>query len=189
MGLDRTQRLFIALPVPDAVRNSLLEQRRHWQRRFDYARWTHPEDWHVTLHFIGGTDPSLIPAIVRAMEGAAADVPPFPMALGGFGTFGPAGRPAVLHIVPAEPVEPLRALHAALGPALAEAIGFTPDARPYRPHLTLARKYAGQQPWDKALLAEAPPAVSWTADEICLYRSRLGRSPMYEVIHRTRLRR
>jgi len=179
-----SQRLFIGLGVPDDVRKRLLERLDGWRARFPFSRWAHPADWHITLHFIGETDADRVPAIVRALDESAAAARPFDIRLRGLGTFGPPARPAVLHVLPEGRHEPLRALHASLGAALGRAIGFKPDDRPYRPHLTLARKYAGEAPWDPALAAAETFAASWTARDVCLFRSRLGRSPMYEVVRR-----
>ena len=184
MVLSEKQRLFIGLAVPDDVRRQLLMRLDGWRERFAFARWAHPDDWHITLHFIGETDADWIHAIVRALDESAAGARPFDVELRGLGTFGPPARPAVLHVLPAGRLEPLRALHAALGSALAQAIGFQPDARPYRPHLTLARKYAGAAPWNPASAAAETFGASWTARDACLFRSRLGHFPMYEILHR-----
>lgn len=180
-------RLFIGLAVPEDVRRRLLERLDDWRKRFAFARWVHPADWHITLHFIGETDADRVPAIVRALDESAAGARPFGVRLRGLGTFGPPARPSVLHVTPDGRHEPLRGLHAALGAALARAIGFTPDERPYRPHLTLARKYAGASRWDPAPAAAETFGASWTARDVCLFRSRPGHSPMYEIVHRTPL--
>lgn len=177
-------RLFIGLAVPEDVRRELLGRLEEWRRRFPFARWAHPADWHITLHFIGETDADRVPAVIRALDEAAAGARPFEVRLRGLGTFGPPARPSVLHVLPDGRHEPLRALHAALGAALAREIGFMPDRRPYRPHLTLARRYAGAAPWDPAEAAAETFGVAWTAMDLCLFRSRLGSAPMYAVIHR-----
>jgi len=113
MVLSEKQRLFIGLAVPDDVRRQLLMRLDGWRERFAFARWAHPDDWHITLHFIGETDADRIPAIVRALDESAAGARPFDVELRGLGTFGPPARPAVLHVLPAGRLEPLRALHAA----------------------------------------------------------------------------
>jgi 2'-5' RNA ligase len=184
MPVGEQQRLFIGLAVPDDVRERLLGRMEEWRRRFPFSRWVHPDDWHITLHFIGETDADRVPAIVRALNETAANARPFEVRLRGLGTFGPPSRPSVLHMLPDGRHEPLRALHAELGAALGRAIRFTPDERPYRPHLTLARKYAGAAAWDPARAASETFAASWLAPDVCLFRSRLGRSPMYEILHR-----
>jgi len=177
-------RLFIGLAVPDDIRRRLVERLDGWRKRFAFARWAHPDDWHITLHFIGETESGKIPAIVRALNESAADARPFDVKLRGLGTFGPPARPSLLLVLPDGRHEPLRALHAALGGALAREIGFAPEARPFKPHLTLARKYAGAEPWNPARAEAETFSASWTARDVCLFRSHLGRRPMYEVVHR-----
>jgi len=94
MVLSEKQRLFIGLAVPDDVRRQLLMRLDGWRERFAFARWAHPDDWHITLHFIGETDADRIPAIVRALDESAAGARPFDVELRGLGTFGPPARPA-----------------------------------------------------------------------------------------------
>jgi 2'-5' RNA ligase len=64
----------------------------------------------------------------------------------------------------------------------AQAIGYEPESRPYRPHLTLSRIRPDQ---DLRPLVDglAFPAVSFTARSIALFRSMLGRGgARYEVV-------
>jgi 2'-5' RNA ligase len=71
----------------------------------------------------------------------AVRAPAFPLKLGQAGVFSPGGSRTILWIGIASS-DALLALHAATGAALASA-GFTPEARPYVPHITVARLGAG----------------------------------------------
>lgn len=95
------------------------------------------ENVHVTLKFLGDTDETLVPGIVKVMETAALDVKPFTVSLKGTGYFPPRG-PARTIWVGMEGAEPMGIIAARLDKGLAE-LGFVPEERPFRPHLTVAR--------------------------------------------------
>lgn len=130
-------RLFLAL-VPGAdVTAALAIHRDQWHWPADAARYA-PEDWHVTLHFIG------LVAQQRKDElraGLAVPMLPFELRLGQ-----PELWPHGLAVLCPEAVpEGLQQLHTRLGQAL-QRLGLKTDARPYRPHITLARHAQDAQP-------------------------------------------
>lgn len=148
-------RLFLALWPDAAVRAALREQALSWgwpdaARRYDEA------DWHLTLHFLGSLPPERL-AGLRA--GLAVDFEPFELLL---------DRPELWHgiaVLTCEQVPPaLQRLHATLGQAL-RRLDLAPDARPYRPHLTLARSAVGAQ------LALEAPQIAWPVRGYALVRS------------------
>lgn len=166
-----------------------------------FRRWTHPDDLHVTLHFIGETPAARVAALAAAAAEAASAAVPIALALTEPGTFGAPAAPRVLWCGLAEPAaappqqSALAALHAALGARLA-ASGFQTEARPFRAHATLARGWigaagAGGDPaaaiaaaWRAAPCESPQGGMAWTADAVTLYRSHLGRRPSYEPIGR-----
>ena len=154
-----TARLFIALWPDEAVRHELAARRDAWA----FPRSASPvkaERLHVTLHFLGDVEQSNIPELADAL---AVPFEPFALQIGQH-VLWPHGI-AVLEPDAAPP--PLMHLHLRLGNAL-EGCGIAPDARPYRPHVTLARR-AGN--------AQAPPQsppFSWQVDGYRLMASTTG---------------
>ena len=130
-------RLFIAALIPDAVRDALHKAREQLQRAApDRAlRWVAPENYHITLLFLGEQDEARLPAIVQAMQAARAGVPPFEIAIRGLGVFPNWNRPNVLWAGVSEGSQPLAQIAAALERALLPA----PSGKPFHPHITLAR--------------------------------------------------
>ena len=130
-------RLFIAALIPDAVRDALHQAREQLQRAApDRAlRWVAPENYHITLLFLGEQDETRVPAIVQAMESARAGVPPFEIAVQGLGVFPNWNRPNVLWAGVSKGSQPLAQIAAALERALLPA----PSGKPFHPHITLAR--------------------------------------------------
>lgn len=90
-------RLFAALPLPRELRDALAGWSRDKLRKtFPMEKWVHPEDYHLTLKFLGGTPADRMPAVREALALVAAGTAPFGLALDGLGTFGRPGLPAVL---------------------------------------------------------------------------------------------
>lgn len=130
-------RLFIAALIPDTVRDALQQAREQLQRAVpDRAlRWIAPENYHITLLFLGEQDESRVPVIAQAMESARAGIEPFEIALAGLGVFPNWNRPSVLWAGVSEGVKPLNQIANALQRTL---LPNTPS-KPFHPHITLAR--------------------------------------------------
>ena len=128
-------------------------------------RWTGPEQWHVTLRFVGEADEDAAGAAFRAAAGTAGFGPATAVAGPATGRFGR----RVLHL----PVAGLEGLAGAVVAATA-GVGEPPDDRPFAGHLTLARardrRGADLRPFCGAALAGR-----WAVREVTLVASRPGR--------------
>jgi RNA 2',3'-cyclic 3'-phosphodiesterase len=125
-------RLFVGLELPRELRQrvALLSG-----AGIPGARWVPPENYHVTLRFIGETPRYLAEEIDHALAGLKA--PPFVLTLAGIGTFTKGGRSQSLWIG-VERSEPLQRLHSKIETTL-QRCGLEPERRRFQPHLTLAR--------------------------------------------------
>jgi 2'-5' RNA ligase len=146
------------------------------------VRWTHAENLHLTLRFLGGTDPALVPAIGTAMQDAASAVTTFPVVLAGAGTFPRSGPPRAMWLGVTDGRDELTTLVRALDAALAGQVGIEVGTGPYHPHLTIARAGRGQPAAALAAAAALQAEVAgWrtTFDvrRIHLFRSHLGSGP------------
>lgn len=159
-------RLFVAVTPPAAVLRAVASLPR---REVAGVRWTTPDEWHITLRFLGEVgDPA---TVVAALDGA--DLPPASAALGPRVTT--LGR-GVLVV----PVAGLDALAAAVVAATAD-VGLPPDPRPFRGHLTLARARRGAS---LRGLAGGRLSAAFPVGEVCLVCSRPGpEGPGYEGLH------
>ena len=118
------------------------------------VRWTTPEQWHVTLRFLGDADPDAVMALLDELHATRAEA-----------TLGPRvgrlGRSVVV-----VPVAGLDELVAEVR-SVTEELGERPDPRPYLGHLTLARlRGVGS-----CGLTGAPVDVSFDVAEIWLVES------------------
>jgi len=172
-------RVFIGVPLPVAYQEGLEMIRRSWSRRFSSKMsWTRPGNWHLTLKFLGDAAPETVEKVKESMAGLR--VTRFALQAGGGGFFPPVGerfapRPRVVWVGLAQGASECRALAQEVEGAM-RALGFPAEARPFAPHLTLARiKQAQEDPWLdflKELQRVAWPAV--TVDRVTLWRSVLG---------------
>ncbi|WP_146180174.1 RNA 2',3'-cyclic phosphodiesterase [Opitutus sp. ER46] len=129
---NTTERLFIALSLPEAVRTALLPL----VEPIHGLTWTRPEQMHVTLRFLGD---------VRAEEAAAmadrlaqVQVAPFVLPMEGLGTFPPNRPPRVLWLGVGAGHPRLFQLRQRIDDAVLGA-GIDLDVRTFHPHVTLAR--------------------------------------------------
>ncbi|MES1241658.1 MAG: RNA 2',3'-cyclic phosphodiesterase [Acidobacteriota bacterium] len=131
-------RLFVALEVPEAVRRELARRVAGLRERLPRARWVDPEMVHLTLLFLGETPADKVPALSAKLREAFANHPPMTLRLSGGGTF-PPKRPARVAWVGLDAPEELAAVQADAVAAAVEAVGFEPEDRPFKSHVTLAR--------------------------------------------------
>lgn len=179
-------RLFAAIPVPGPQGLALLE----WLTEslgdnLPFHKQVHPDDLHITVFFLGDTDAERLPAVHRALTQAAAASSPFSLQISALGCFGLPHAPRVLWAGTGGAQDSLHMLHQHVCTHMAQA-GFTPEDRPYRPHITLARQFKPGESWRRAdLLQEPVPEklnTQWVCDSLSLFRTHMGHSPMYETI-------
>jgi RNA 2',3'-cyclic 3'-phosphodiesterase len=147
-------------------------------------RWTPAANLHLTIRFLGQVEEAVAEGIVDRL--AAHDLRAFDLRLGGLGTFKRGRLVRVVWLGLASGGGEIRALAAAVEAETVGA-GLEPEARHFNAHLTLARA----RPREGAPLPELPPPpeqAPWRAEELILYRSRLGRAgSVYEPLRSLRL--
>ena len=161
-------RLFVAIDFPEAVRARLVALSVGVRG----ARLLPPEQYHLTLRFIGEVDGAVFSDITEALGDIAAE--PFNLRLSGVGHFPPSGPPRVLWAGLA-PSEPLLRLQGRIENRLC-GLGLEPESRNYAPHITLARLKYGKINRVRGFLVEH---CDFTTDDIPitafhLYSSTLG---------------
>jgi 2'-5' RNA ligase len=176
-------RLFAALDLPAPVRDALGAFGRAAADDDFALRAVRDDALHVTLAFLGhraldDIDPAR--EAVRAVADPVRD-----LSLGDALWLAPR-RPHVLAVSVADPTGALLALQERVVAALVEAVGFEPDHRRFRPHVTVARVRHGARPRRGGL--PDPPSASFAGEALTLYRSWLGGGPArYEALERVPL--
>lgn len=104
-----------------------------------------PENWHVTLRFLGGTEDVTADRLLHALDDAPSGGP-FDIRLSGLGAFPKPQRASVLWMGIVDDDDRLAALNERCESA-ARAVGFEPEERPFHAHLTLSRVRPPEDVW------------------------------------------
>lgn len=130
-------RLFIALNIPDDEKQRIHDAVAPLRHANLPVRWVDPDNFHVTLKFLGDVRSETAKEITAALNEIAAKTDPFSVDVGGFGAFPTIRRPRVIWMgVEATPA--LRCLKQDVEWALTD-VGFDRETRAFHPHLTLGR--------------------------------------------------
>lgn len=168
-------RLFVAIPIPDDVRQRLLAISSGVRG----ARWVRAEGMHITLFFAGEMDRDQANDLDAELE--SVSMPPFELSVRGLGYFERGSRIKSVW-AGIEPNEALVYLHDRVESAAVKA-GFERESRKFTPHITLARLKGGRAddigPWIETHDHLSTPP--FTVERFTLYRSHLAREgAMYE---------
>ena len=164
------RRLFFALWPDDGVRGQLagLAARVAVGHGVRVAQ----ANLHITLVFLGSADGKLAACAQSAAAGIRGRA--FTLSLDCLGHW---PRPQVLWLGAKHTPAALAALVQELNQGLTRC-GFTPEDRPYQPHLTLARKLR------RADTAQAIDPVVWRVEQFCLVQSiTRAQGAEYRVLH------
>ena len=181
-------RLFVACEVPDDIKETIgevIEGLR--QKSGPDVRWIRPEGVHVSLKFLGEVPTKKLPAVKLAIQEAVVGHSPFELEFSTIVTFGGREGLRIMWVGIAGDVLRLEALVRAVNAALA-VVGFEPERRPFRPHLTLGRvrdevPTRRRAEIEVAVGKSGVPQVSWRTAQVSLMRSRLTTSgATYEVL-------
>ncbi|SFV37566.1 2'-5' RNA ligase [Devosia crocina] len=159
-------RLFTGLEIPVDAAFSLSLKRGG----LTGARWIDPENYHITLRFIGDVDNGMADEIADNLDYLSQSLR-FPVRLTHLGTFG-GDKPRALYagVEPSEALTRLQAAHE----RMLQRSGMPAEGRKFVPHVTLAR-LRGTSAADVArFIAEAGrfEPISFPVPRFVLYSSR-----------------
>jgi 2'-5' RNA ligase len=174
-------RLFVGIPLAQAVIEELSTISLRLQSSGDGLRWSAAESWHITLQFLGNT-PEYECIVTRLREIAS---PSLSVRLEGLEFFDRAG----VFFAGVGLTPELQALQQRVTAATG-LCGFIPETRPYHPHITLARSKGKKAHGLRELknrIHRQPAFTSFVAQEFVLYES-LARPAGSEYVIRERFR-
>lgn len=185
----RGVRLFVALVPPDHVVEDLAEflaPRRETPQAAG-MRWTDPDQWHVTLAFMGDVADRHLDELVERLGRASARRSALDLTITGGGAFPNVARAKVLYAGLDSAGRDVDLRHLAVGTrAAATKAGAGAEGGRFRAHVTIARigRPLDVTRWVRVLDAYRGP--TWRAGEVSLVQSHLGegprRRPRYEVL-------
>jgi RNA 2',3'-cyclic 3'-phosphodiesterase len=168
-----TMRMFIALPLPEAVKEDLSTFLEPRQEAAPDLRWALPEQWHLTLAFLPEVADRHTDELLERLERAASRRKPLDLRLTGAGAFPHAGHAKVLWAGVEHDGEELMRLAGGVRAAGSKS-GIEVGGGRFHPHLTLARLAvpADVTAWLRVLDQYSGP--SWQSREVQLIASYLG---------------
>jgi len=139
----RDLRLFLAIDIPNSVREKIVEAQNFYKTLNLDAVWVKPANMHLTVKFRGNTPADLIPAIENRMTEIANSTPPFLVTLSKVGVFTNVSRLRVLWIGLEDRENRLDSLKIRVEQEMT-SLGFPPDKQKPVHHLTLGRIKSGK---------------------------------------------
>jgi len=171
-------RLFIAVLLSDSVKADLLKLQEQLRSKADRGSFTRPENFHLTLAFLGETPESRLPVLHHVI--GEIEHSPFEINFTKCGFFKHAQNE--IWWAGADPSDPnlpeLKSLHGKLVNGL-EREGFPVDKRPFKAHITLGREIRHSKP-----IVLDKPEIKVRVDRISLMKSeRIDGVLRYEEMH------
>jgi 2'-5' RNA ligase len=181
--IDEQWRCFVGVPIGEPLdselRVALNALKGVASAERDDLRWIDPQEWHLTLAFMGPTAEEEIPRLIEALNDVASNHAPFTIPTGGLGAFPSRREVRIMWYGLADRSRRL----AELAIAVRIAVN-TETASPFRAHLTLARARGDRGVAVPAATWKVPmPAGQLAVEQLVLYRSHLGAGPAsYEIL-------
>ncbi|MFN4216412.1 MAG: RNA 2',3'-cyclic phosphodiesterase [Brevinematales bacterium] len=163
-------RIFIAIDIDESTRKIIAESLKPTQQKIKSLSWTTPEQWHLTLAFLGEVEPPLVLSLQKRL--AQIESLRFVLRIGEIGVFPNWANPRVFWAGVSENKE-MQILHTRLWDMLQQE-GFSPDEKGFHPHLTLARIKKPISLEEKKILQTANiPQTEVHIENFHLYQSEL----------------
>ncbi len=194
---EEKERLFIAVELPAELLVKIEEWSNELKKKIKQQcgtdhelKWVKAGNIHITLKFLGETETVVIPELIKRLETVFADIPVFDLKTGCGGVFSADGDLKVIWLglkTDRYSKQRLLDLHVQIE-NVCTGLGFAPDRKTFRPHLTLARAKAAvpAQPVNDLMRNSSLPGINIIpVKKISLIKSTLRREgPEYNIIWR-----
>ena len=180
-------RTFVAIDIDEALRRVLARAEEELAQEGDKIKWVEPQNFHLTLHFLGEVGDDVIHDACELSGQVARHVEPFEFSVSRLSCQPTRGQLRMIWADIADPTGRLTELHRELGLALGE-MGLRQEDRRFRGHITLARiRYVRHPQRLRSAVREygldAFPLQH--ADEVVAYTSQLTpEGPVYTPLAR-----
>ena len=176
-------RCFVAVPLPEPVRELLRRVQEALARAEDEVKWVERENLHLSLKFLGEVTEEQVSRLTELLNAEAVRWPTLRLSYAGIGAFPERGAPRIVWAGATGDLEKLAGLAAAIERA-AEAVGVPREGRPFVAHVTLGRVRSLRNLKCFQALVEnqrGVPLGEAAVDKFVLYRSTLtSGGPIYE---------
>lgn len=167
---------FFALALPNPMKEELASLSKKLRTAFPFKKWVHPADYHITLAFLGAADKDKRERAIENIEKNLFEFKAFPLNITHLDTFGQR-----IFWAGVKDSENLLNVQKQVYTSCQNA-GFSLEERPFHPHITLARKWTGEQRLKKEMFLTYDPSLTFLANEVVLYRTHPEKTPKYEKV-------
>lgn len=174
-------RLFVGLSIPSTIARQLACAVEQVKTHVAAPTWVPPQNWHITLLFLGEVAPHTATALHQRLAAVAQRTPSFALWLEGWGAFPNLKRAKLLWAGVEGERDRLQRLAASVHETVAELIPLE-KGKSFVPHITLTRKVSEQ---NITRLNDQLPfrTKTWPVQEIHLYVSHLSPGgARYEIV-------
>jgi 2'-5' RNA ligase len=173
-------RLFVAVAVPLQIRETIERGQAALRRELpgDLARWTKPEQFHLTLRFLGNVHAARVPELESKLREVCRPFSPMTLEAAGVGFFPEKRLPRVLWVGLQEQTQQISNLFHAIQEAT-RPFSSEPVEHDFHAHITLARikrikRREAEQLKQAAADLSGRVFGEWSAREVRLMRSQLS---------------
>ncbi len=183
---DETIRAFIAIELPQNVKEFLEETASRLKKCGADVKWVRTSGIHLTLKFLGSVKTEIISTIENQLQPIFEVQRSFPMVISSLGAFPALAKPRVIWAGLNDPEKMVTPLVSRLEDIL-EPLGFKREKRPFTPHLTLGRVRSNRNSRDLIQAVRQDSEISgpsFMADHAVLFESVLKPTGAeYFVVH------
>ncbi len=178
-------RLFVAVELPEDVRDNIASSAEALRGMSRSGTFSRRENYHITLAFLGEVDGGRVPSLREALDRAAQSCTPALVKIGGIGHFGGMRGEGDVRYRHVSSDGTLERMAEVVRRELART-GFTFDPKPFRAHITIARRVKLCEDADVRALSLSLPETVISADSFTLMLSerldgKLTYTPLYRV--------
>ncbi|KAB2334399.1 RNA 2',3'-cyclic phosphodiesterase [Bacillus mesophilum] len=171
---------FFALSLPEDVKREMWSYFETYKGNLPFKTWVHQEDYHITLAFLGGAEQNMLAEAIDLVRSSLQqeEIGSFSLRIDKLGVFGQADSPRIFWAGLKES-PPLHTVRKGVYDACLKA-GFQLETRPFKPHITVARRWQDESAYSKELFK--PKEWMFMANEVVLYKTNMHQTPKYERI-------
>ncbi|MER3126927.1 RNA 2',3'-cyclic phosphodiesterase [Bacillus pumilus] len=176
--MSENRHYFIGIHIPEQLAHQIKKD-IDLRSGLSFHKWTAPDDYHVTLIFLGAIPNERLEKVIELLEILTNEASVFSLELNEVGYFGEKDRPRVFFAKPNENGA-LMQLREKVKDAVLSA-GHPVEKRPFHPHMTIARKWNADHSYvNQAPLGKDPYVME--VSRITLFEIRPKETPRYHAI-------
>ena len=133
-------RVFIAVPVPEEIKNNIANSQEILKQKFDNdkIKWVKANLMHITIKFLGDIETAMIPDMKKMVQKSIADANSFKLSVKKIGVFPGIRKPRIIWAGIEQDVGKLVDIHEKINENI-NVLGFKKESKGLTPHITLAR--------------------------------------------------